>query len=389
MSEITEESLFTHTQKKYLEDQQEFTVLFSVFLGFFFLLNLVSGVAPSVPNVILGIIIYRGLHRRFAAKTILKYASLSNGELYRKSVWGFTWKTFLAFFVVPAIFVTFIEPDTRKGEALGLYIAYFIFCYIFSVDRAFWLIKKYRKFATEPLKIETATGLNTNQKILRNALIFLMVLFGIIFLGAVFKKPKEVTEPKPLPPTRTEEMQQRAIANTHRTGDSRGQEVVEQNIEKYRSLEKAVAKLTAVSGKANGDVIFEPHKSNREELAQQKQILTEIKECALKVNDELSVFEETTKRAISKKYSDSPETIRSAMEKAQTGKILFEKWTHGAIQLSQACTHHLEFFQATGKIDQALELAAAQSAVKFEEAAKKLDERIQSNFQKMETTLPR
>jgi hypothetical protein len=38
MSEITEESPFSHTQKKFLEDQKEFTMLFRVFLGFFFLL---------------------------------------------------------------------------------------------------------------------------------------------------------------------------------------------------------------------------------------------------------------------------------------------------------------------------------------------------------------
>ena len=109
----------------------------------------------------------------------------------------------------------------------------------------------------------------------------------------------------------------------------------------------------------------------------------------MKLNDELSVFEETTKREFSKKFSDSPETVRSAMEKAQAGKVLLKKWTHDAIQLSQACTRHLEFFQTTGKIDQTLEKAAAQSAVKYDETAKKLEERNQSNFQKMETTMPR
>jgi uncharacterized protein YneF (UPF0154 family) len=389
MSEITEETPFTHTQKKFLEDQKEFTMPFRVFLGFFFLLNLVSGVAPSIPNVIIGIIIYRGLSKRLAAKTILKHPSLSNGALYRKSVLDFTWKTFLAFFLVPAIAVTFIEPATRKGEALGLYFAYFVFCYILSVDRAFWLIKKFRSIATEPLKIKTATGLSTNQKILRNGLIVLTVLFGIIFLGAFFKKTKVVNELKPLPPTRTEEMQQRVVANTQRTGDARAQEVVEQNIEKYKSLEEAVNQLVAATGKANADVIFEPHKSTLEKISQEKKILKEIQECALRVNEELIDFEETTKLAISKKFKDSPETIRSAMEKAQTGKVLFEKWTRDAIQLSQACTRHLDFFQATGKIDQALEITAAQSAVKYEEAAKKLDERIQSNFEKMETTIPR
>ena len=389
MSKTTDQSLLTLSERKYLEEQQEFSVLFKVFVGFFFLLNLVSGVAPSIPNVIIGIIIYRGLHRRFAAKTILKHPSLSTGELYRKAVWEFTWKTFLAFFLVPAIAVTFIEPETRKGEALGLYFAYFVFCYILSVDRAFWLIKKFRSIATEPLKVKTASGLSTNQKILRNALIVLMVIFGIISLGAFFKKPQGVNAPKPLPPTRTEEMQQRAAANTQRTGDSRAQEVVEQNIGKYQSLEKAVAKLVAATEKANAEVIFEPHKSTLETISQEKKILKEIQECALRVNEELSDFEETTKLAISKKFKDSPENIRSAMEKAQTGKVLFEKWTHDAIQLSQACTRHLDFFQATGKIDQALEIAAAQSGVKYVEAAKKLDERIQSNFQKMETTMPR
>jgi hypothetical protein len=389
MSEIKEELPFTHTQKKFLEDQKEFSMLFRVFLGFFFLLNLVSGVAPSVPNVIIGIIIYRGLHRRFAAKTILKHPSLSNGEFYRKSVWGFTWRTFLAFFLVPAIFVTFIEPDTRKGEALGLYFAYFVFCYILSVDRAFWLIKKFRSIATEPLKIKTATGLSTNQKILRNGLIVLTVLFGIIFLGAVFQKPKEATEAKPLPPTRTEELQQRVVANTRRTGDSRAQEVVEQNKEIYRAIENAAAKLIAACEKVNGDVLFEPQKSSPEKVSQEIQRLTEIRQCAMKLNDELSVFEETTKREFSKKFSDSPETVRSAMEKAQAGKVLLKKWTHDAIQLSQACTRHLELFQTTGKIDQTLEQAAAQSAVKYDETAKKLEERNQSNFQKMETTMPR
>lgn len=391
MSDTYENSSLTHGQKTYLDKQKQFGLLFGIFTAIFFLFNITSGVSANVLNLILGVIVYRGLNRRFAATTILGHPDLSNKQLLIKTLWAFTWRTFLAFFAVPAIFLTFIEPDTRQGQALGLFIGYFVITYALSADRGFWLIRKVRTIPNEPVKIDSVTGLSSNQKIIRNALIVLLVLFGIFLSGSFINKPKapENTNPKPLPPTRTEEMQQRVESNAKRSGDSRFQEVFEKNKELYRSVEQAAGKLISACEKINGDVIFEPHKSNPEKVSHEIQILAEMKQSAIKVNEELSVFEETTKQEISKKFSDSPETVRSAMDKAQEGKVLFKKWTHDAIQFTKACTLHLEFFQATGKIDQALELAAAQSAVKFEETAKKLDERIQSNFNKMEATMPR
>jgi len=391
MSENYENSPLTHGQRTYLENQKKFGLLFGIFIAVFFLFNITSGVATNLLNIILGIIIYRGINRRFTAATILEHPNLTNKQLFIKSIWAFTWRTFLAFFAIPVIFVTIIEPDTRRGQALGLFVGYFIINYVLSADRGFWVIRKFRVIPNEPVKIKTATGLSANQKTIRNALIVLAVLFGIILSGQIFNKPKEPenTTPKPLPPTRTEEMQQRAEANTLRTGDSRVQEVFEKNRELYRSLEQASAKLIEACEKINGDVMFELNQSSQEVIEREIATLEEFEKAALELKDVCIVFEETIKRELAAKFTDSPEVMRSALNQAREGSLLFHKWVQAATRYSQAGLRHMAFFQDTGRIDEALELAAAQSAVDFDEISKKIDERIQSNFEKMEAVAPR
>ena len=297
----------------------------------------------------------------------------------------------MAFFAIPAIFVTIIEPDTRRGQALGLYIGYFVVNYALSVDRGFWVIRKFRAIPNEPVKIETATGLSANQKTIRNALIVLAVLFAIILSGQIFNKPKEPknTTPKPLPPTRTEEMEQRLESNTQRTGDSRVQEVFEKNKELFRTVEQAAAKLISVCEKLNGDILFELNQNSKQLIEREISTLEELEKAALELKDTCGDFEETTQRELAKKISDSPEAIRSALRQAQEGGLLIGKWAQAATRYSQAGRRHMAFFQDTGRIDEALELAAAQSAVDFDEISKKIDERVQTNFEKMEAVAPR
>jgi hypothetical protein len=100
----------TEKQKIYLVNQKYFDKIFLVFLGLYFIFNIISGVAASIPNVIIGIVIYRGLNRRIAAETILQNYDLNNFRMFFKASWVFTWKTMLAFLVCPAMIMTIIEP---------------------------------------------------------------------------------------------------------------------------------------------------------------------------------------------------------------------------------------------------------------------------------------
>jgi hypothetical protein len=391
MTETNENSPLSHSQKTYLDSQKQFGFLFGTLIAVFFIFNITSGVSVNLLNLIFGIIIYRGLHRRFAASTIISHPNLSNKQLFVKTIWVFTWRTFLAFLAFPAIFVTLIEPDTRQGQALGLYIGYFVINFALSADRGFWLIRKFRSIPNEPSKIESVAGLSSNQKIIRNALIVLAVLFGIIFLGTIFNQPKtpEKPIPKPLPSTRNEEMQQRMRTHAQRTGDSRLQEVYELNAALYKSLEQSSARLIKASDKLNGDVLFELRTSSGQDIEKEIKTLREIEQSALEVKDEFIIFEETIKRELAAKFADSPEEVREALNISREGNRLFNHWVQSAVTFSQAGLRHIAFFKDTGRIDDALELAVAQSGVEFANAAEKVDEKAHSNFKKMEEIAPR
>jgi len=149
MSETTTIAELSGSQTKFLKEQSRTSLIFGFFVFLFYILNLTYLTGNINPlTIFCGIFIYRGLSRRIAAGGFLKDWSGSNSRLYFKSVWNFTWKMFIAFFIIPAAIGFAIVPDQDTfATGVGLLFGQYIMGYILCIDRPIWLIKSFRKRA--------------------------------------------------------------------------------------------------------------------------------------------------------------------------------------------------------------------------------------------------
>ena len=148
MSETTIAEL-SGSQTKFLKEQSRTSLIFGFFVFLFYILNLSYLTGKINPlTIFCGIFIYRGLSRRMAAGFFLKDCSGNNSRLYFKSLWNFTWKMFIALFIIPVVIGFAIVPDKDIFAAgFGLLFGQYIIGYILCLDRPLWLIKSFRKKA--------------------------------------------------------------------------------------------------------------------------------------------------------------------------------------------------------------------------------------------------
>ena len=151
MTETIENVEITESQKTYLESQHKTGLIFGLGLVLFYIANLTYITGHINPPVIFfGILIYRGLGRRMSASNILKDPRGTNKGLYLGCLWNFTWKIFVYFFIIPVAIGYLIAPKTADyelGTGIGLLFGQFLIGFIFSADRSYWVIKKFRKKA--------------------------------------------------------------------------------------------------------------------------------------------------------------------------------------------------------------------------------------------------
>jgi len=194
---------------------------------------------------------------------------------------------------------------------------------------------------------------------------------------------------KPPSVTRTDEMIERLERSSEKTGDSRAEDIVSNNILQFRAVEKAAKELLGAHDQLDPSILSSPEKSTRELINKQIIALENLKKTASNYQNEINLWEKLIKIDLETKYSKEHQLVEQGLAKAQEGNMLVKKWITAAVLFSDAACKHLNTFKAEGRVNEELFHAMEIFGDDYDAVTQKVLDRAKKNFEKLESTLPR
>ena len=402
-------------------------VLLAILFVFLLLPSLVT--PPSILiawTILCSVLVYRWWVTRIVARRMLQNAETGqNRSIYWASMWSVAWRSFLICALLPSLLLIFIAPTPEAGGAgTGVALVTWLLSLLLSLDVPIWTEQSFnpsavtagvtgvlgliisatplgvfvavpavvagaaaRKQLRSPESFERGKRLALAGLIL-GAVVLVLYLSMMLYLS-VSGQFSSAESTRPLPPTRTAEMQQRVEAYAKRSGDAGMAEVVDSNLEMLKRLEDHSGKMVEAYERLDPEAIFDPASAGAETVEEQIKAVNNLQAVALQYKDTVILFRQKIATDAAEKYAGQPEAIQESLENSRAGMQLAAQWSDTAIAFADAARRLLQSYQDTSFVDQGLLQATAVRAEEYDDAQVKVVERMMSNFEQAEKQMPR
>jgi len=192
---------------------------------------------------------------------------------------------------------------------------------------------------------------------------------------------------KPLPPTRTEEMQQRVEAFVKRGGDPAAAKLVEDNLELIKKTENQAGEMLAAYQALDVETIFRPDLANKEKINNALAGTERLEKAALSLKDTAVIHRERMLGTATENIGT--DVASEVAEKTGDNYRQFIAWSDSALAFTPLAKRLLKDYGTTGQMDQNLVELAFERATEYEEIQEELVTKSAKQQAEFEKTMPR